>query len=69
MQLKILKTEEDYIQSLQRFEEIFQAQPGSTESDEADVLALLLKEYEEQHYVINTPNPIEATKQPIERRG
>ena len=69
MQLKILKTKEDYLESLQRFEEIFQAQPDSDESDEADVLALLLKEYEDQHYVINAPNPIEAIKYRMEQQG
>lgn len=60
MQLKILKTKKDYLQSLERFEEIFQAKNGTPESDEADVLALLIKEYEDKRYVLETPNPIDA---------
>lgn len=58
MKLKILKTKKEYQAALKRFEEIFQAKPGSTESDEADVLSLLLKDYEEKHFLIETPDPL-----------
>jgi len=57
MQLKILKTKKDYLKSAERFEEIFHAKPGSDESDEADVIALLIKEYEDKHYIIDAPGP------------
>jgi len=57
MQLKILKTKKDYLRSLERFEEIFQAKPGSKESDEADIIALLIKEYEDKHYLLTCPAP------------
>lgn len=43
MALKIIKTKKDYQQALKRFEEIFQSKPGTKESDEADVLSLLIK--------------------------
>ncbi|WP_295791840.1 helix-turn-helix domain-containing protein [Mucilaginibacter sp.] len=69
MQLKIVKTKKDYEKSLERFEEIFQAKNGSAESDEADVLALLIKEYEDRHFVIDVPNPIEAIKYRMEQQG
>lgn len=69
MQLKVIKTPKDYLQSLERFEEIFQAEQGLAESDEADVLALLIKEYEEKHFEIDTPNPIEAIKYRMEQQG
>lgn len=52
---KTLETNKDYLKSLKRFEEIFQAKPGSHESDEADGLALLIKEYEDTHYLIDVP--------------
>jgi len=55
MQLKILKTKKDYLRSLERFEEIFRAKPGSKESDEADIIALLIKEYEDKHYLRTCP--------------
>jgi HTH-type transcriptional regulator/antitoxin HigA len=69
MRLKILKTKKEYLQSLERLEEIFQAKSGSPESDEADVLALLIKDYEDKHYVINAPSPIEAIKYRMEQQG
>jgi HTH-type transcriptional regulator/antitoxin HigA len=69
MKLKILKTKKDYQSALERFEEVFQAKPGSPESDEADVLSLLLREYEEKHYVIDSPNPLEAIKYRMEQQG
>jgi HTH-type transcriptional regulator/antitoxin HigA len=69
MPLKILKTKKDYQQSLERFEKIFQAKSGSAESDEADVLALLIKDYEDKHYVIEAPSPIEAIKYRMEQQG
>jgi HTH-type transcriptional regulator / antitoxin HigA len=55
MHLKILKTKKEYHQALERFEEMFQAKPGSVESDEGDVLALLIKDYEDKHHVIDAP--------------
>jgi HTH-type transcriptional regulator/antitoxin HigA len=69
MPLKILKTKKEYQQSLERFEEMFQAKSGTPESDEADILALLIKDYEDKHYVIDVPNPIEAIKYRIEQQG
>ncbi len=69
MKLKILKTKKDYQNALNRFEEIFQSKPGSTESDEADVLSLLLKDYEEKHFVIEAPNPLEAIRYRMEQQG
>ena len=64
MKPKTLKTKKDYLIALERFEEIFQAKTGSNESDEADVLSLLIKDYEDKNCVINAPNPIEAIKYP-----
>jgi len=67
MQVKTLKTKRDYLKSLERFEEIFQAKPGSDESDEADVIALLIKEYEDKHYIIKASTPIDTIKYKMEQ--
>lgn len=69
MALKILKTKKDYQAALERFEEIFQAKVGTKESDEADVLSLLIGEYEEKHFIINAPSPLEAIKYRMEQQG
>jgi len=62
MNIKLLKSEADYQLALNRLSEIFDAVNGTSESDEADVLALLVDEYEKKHYPIEAPDPIEAIK-------
>ncbi|MEF8810750.1 MAG: transcriptional regulator [Bacteroidales bacterium] len=67
MNIKPIKTEKDYREALKRLEEIFDAPIDSQESDEADVLAILVDEYEKQNYPIETPDPIEAIKIRMEK--
>lgn len=62
MKIKPIKTEEDYEQALERLEVIFDSDPNSKEGDEAEVLSLLIENYENQHYPIEVPDPIEAIK-------
>ena len=62
MNIKPLKSEADYRLALKRLEEVFDAPIGSTESDEADILGILVDEYEKKHYPIEAPDPIEAIK-------
>ena len=62
MNVKPIKTEADYKDALKRLELIFDAANGTTESDEADVLGLMIDEYEKKHYPIEAPDPIEAIK-------
>jgi HTH-type transcriptional regulator/antitoxin HigA len=67
--MKIIKTEGDYGVALERLEKLFSAEIGTPESDEADVLAALIKKYEEKHFVIEAPNPIDAIKYRMEQQG
>jgi HTH-type transcriptional regulator / antitoxin HigA len=62
MNIKLIKTEEDYQQALERLSDLFDSKIGTSESDEADVLAMLVDEYEKKHYPIDSPDPIEAIK-------
>ena len=62
MDIKLIKTEEDYQMALDKLDEIFDAHEGTSESDQADILALLIDEYENVHYPIEAPDPIEAIK-------
>lgn len=62
MGIKPIKTETEYTQALKRLETIFNAEIGTAESDEADVLGLLIDAYERKHYPIEAPDPIEAIK-------
>ena len=62
MELKPIKTEVDYRVALKKLEEIFDAKPGTPESDELEILGLMVDDYENQHYPIEAPDPIEAIK-------
>lgn len=62
MTIKPIKSEADYRDALQRLEVIFDAEPGTTESDGADVLGLLIDEYDRRYYPIDAPDPILAIK-------
>jgi len=62
MNIKPIKNETDYRSALKRLDVIFDAPVGSTESDEADLLGLLIDDYEKKHYPIEAPDPIEAIK-------
>jgi len=62
MDLKPIKTEVDYRAALERLEKIFDAKLGTPESDELDILALMIDDYENKYYPIEAPDPIEAIK-------
>jgi len=62
MKIKPIKTEKDYEQALERLEVIFEADSNSKGGDEAEILSLLIENYENQHYPIEAPDPIEAIK-------
>lgn len=62
MELKPIKTETDYRLALKRLEEIFDAKSGTPESDELEILGLIVDDYENKHYPIEAPDPIEAIK-------
>ena len=69
MTAEALKTEEDYQKALSRLEEIFHAPADTPEGDEAELLVLLIEKYEEEHYPIESPDPIEAIKFRMEQMG
>jgi HTH-type transcriptional regulator/antitoxin HigA len=62
MNIKPIKSEADYKFALKRLEQVFDAPIGTLEGDEADILGLLVDEYEKKHYPIEAPDPIEAIK-------
>jgi len=62
MKLRPIKTEKDYRNALERLEVIFDAKIDTKEGDEAEILSLLIENYENEHYPIEAPDPIEAIK-------
>jgi HTH-type transcriptional regulator/antitoxin HigA len=62
--LKPIKTKKDYEDALSRAYELMQkdSKEGSKLSDELEILAILIEGYEDKHYPIPSPHPIEAIK-------
>ena len=62
MEIKLIKSEEDYRNALKRLEIIFDAPIDTEEGNEAEILSMLIENYENKHYPIEAPDPIEAIK-------
>src|SRR5690554_2221614 len=62
MELKPIKTDKEYRDALERLEIIFDAPINSKGGDKAEILSLLIENYENEHYPIDAPDPIEAIK-------
>src|SRR6218665_4053612 len=69
MNIKPIKTEQDYSLALERVNSLFDAKPDTSEGDELDILVTLIEKYEEIHYPIPEPDPIEAIKFMMEQNG
>ena len=69
MEIKPIKNEADYQSVLEEIERLFDAGPDTPEGDRLDVLTTLVEAYEEKHYSIPMPDPIEAILYHMESRG
>jgi HTH-type transcriptional regulator / antitoxin HigA len=69
MEIRPIKTEADYQAALAEIERLFDAVLNTPAGDRLDVLATLVEAYEEQHYSLPTPDPIEALTYHMESRG
>ena len=69
MSIKPIHNETDYDKALERVDELMALNPamGTTQSDELEVLALLIEKYEEKAWAISEPDPIEAIKVRMEQ--
>jgi len=70
-QVRIIKTEREHEQALERLTDLLDRNPAATtpESDELDLLALVIEHYEREHYPIDPPDPIEAIKFRMDQMG
>jgi HTH-type transcriptional regulator / antitoxin HigA len=67
MKTKILKTAQEYYEACKRIYSLINStdkaiEPDSPEGEEIELLSLLVENYEQEHYPIEAPNPIEAIK-------
>lgn len=69
MEIRPIKTEEDYNAALARIEVLWGAKKDSDEGDELDLLVTLVESFEMKHYPISPPDPIDAIKFRMEQMG
>lgn len=67
MKVKILKTEQEYSIACKRIYALMHSSendimPDSPEGEELELLSLLVEKYEQEHYRMNPPSPVEAIK-------
>ncbi len=69
MEIRPIKNEADYQATLDEIERLFDAVPDTPDGDRLDVLVTLVEAYENKHYSIPAPDPIEAILYYLESRG
>ena len=69
MKISPIKTEKNYKRALERLEDIFDAELGSKDGDELEILSILIEKYEKENFPIGMPDPIEAIKFRMEQLG
>lgn len=69
MEIRPIRTEEDYEAALAEIETLWDAAYGSPDGDRLDVLVTLVQAYEQKHYPIEPPDPIEAILHQMESQG
>lgn len=71
MDIRPIRTEADYEWALAEIARYFENEPeiGSPEGDRFDVLATLIEAYEDEHYPIAAPDPVDAIQSHMELFG
>lgn len=69
MTVKPIKTKKEYSHAMGRLEVLFDAKKGTPEGDELEVLSILIEKYEDEHFPVGLPDPIEAIKFRMEQLG
>lgn len=66
---RLIKTEEDYEKALARIEVLMDAEPDTPAIDELELLTALVEMYEDVHYPMDPPDPVEAIKFRMDQMG
>ncbi|MEQ8361711.1 MAG: transcriptional regulator [Cyclobacteriaceae bacterium] len=67
--IKPIRSEAEYRKALDELKVLFMAPKGTEAYDRAEILEILIEDYEEKHYPIEDPDPIEAIKYSMEESG
>lgn len=69
MDIKPIKTDADYRVALKEIESLMMAGPDTPEGEKLDVMVTLIEAYEAKHFPMDLPDPVEAIKFEMERKG
>lgn len=69
MEIRPIRNEADYDEALREIEQLWDAKGGTPEGDRLDVLATLVEAYEQKHFPMDAPDPIEAIRFRLEQQG
>ena len=69
MHLKPIKTDADHEAALKEIERLWYAEEGTPDGDRLEILSTLVEAYEEAHFPMDMPDPIEAIKFRLEQQG
>jgi HTH-type transcriptional regulator/antitoxin HigA len=69
MSIKPIRNDEDLSRAFRRLDKIFQAEEGTPQADEREVLVTLIEAYEARHYDLGPADPVEAIKFRMEQEG
>ena len=69
MKPKIIKTEEEHAAALARVESLMDAKPGTAKEEELELWSLVVERYEQEHFPVDLPDPVEAIKFRMEQEG
>jgi HTH-type transcriptional regulator/antitoxin HigA len=69
MDIRPIKTEADYERALGEIERLWGATANTPKGDKLDILLTLVEAYEQAHYPIDPPDPVEAIKFRMEQMG
>jgi HTH-type transcriptional regulator/antitoxin HigA len=65
--IRPIRTKADYERALREAHALFSAKPGTPEHDQLEVLGMLIDAYEDEHFPIDAPDPVEAIKFTMEQ--
>ncbi|HRQ05969.1 transcriptional regulator [Nitrosomonas sp. H1_AOB3] len=69
MDIKPIRTDTDYRTALKEVEMLMTAEPNTSEGDKLDILVTLIEAYEQKHFPLDLPDPVEAIKFEMEQKG
>jgi len=69
MDIKPIKTDADYRAALKEIDTLMMANPDTLKGEKLDILVTLVEAYEQKHYPLDLPDPVEAIKFEMEQKG